>query len=87
MDELGNPSRIRRIIKTNQMKTTTQMLRQYPVTDGTTKIHESSINLLQEIERNQLLLAYDYAKLTIFKAQVLVYLINTELACVVVLAL
>ena len=40
------------------MKTPTQMLRQYPVTDGTTKIHESSINLLQEIERNQLLLAY-----------------------------
>jgi len=34
------------------------MLRHYPVTDGTTKIHESSINLLQEIERNQLLLAY-----------------------------
>ena len=40
------------------MKTPTQMLRHYPVTDGTTKIHESSINLLQEIERNQLLLAY-----------------------------
>ena len=40
------------------MKTPTQMLRQYPVTDGTTKIHESSIILLQEIERNQLLLAY-----------------------------
>ena len=34
------------------------MLRHYPVTDGTTKIHESSINVLQEIERNQLLLAY-----------------------------
>ena len=34
------------------------MLRHYPATDGTTKIHESSINVLQEIERNQLLLAY-----------------------------
>ena len=40
------------------MKTTTQMLREYPATDGTTKIHESSINVLQEIERTQLLLAY-----------------------------
>ena len=40
------------------MKTTTQMLRHYPVTDGTTKIQEISINLLQEIERNQRLLAY-----------------------------
>jgi hypothetical protein len=31
--------------------------------------------------------AYDYAELTIFKPKVLVYLINTELARVVVLAL
>ena len=40
------------------MKTTTQMLRHYPATDGTTKIHESSLDTLEYIERNQLLLAY-----------------------------
>lgn len=41
------------------MKTLTQMLRNYTATDGITKIYESSFSALQDLERIQLLLAYN----------------------------
>ena len=63
MDELGNPSRIRRIIKTNQMKyaTISQMLRELKSVD----ISESMLKDIETIEKVTLRRAYHDALLRV----------------------
>ena len=63
MDELGNPSRIRGIIKTNQMKyqTISQMLRELKSVD----ISESMLKDIETIEKVTLRIAYHDALLRV----------------------
>ena len=63
MDELGNSSRIRRIIKTNQMKyqTISQLLRELKSVD----ISESILKDIELIEKVTLRIAYHDALLRV----------------------
>ena len=63
MDELGNPSRIRRIIKTNQMKyeTISQLLREMKSYD----LPESLLKDIETIEQVHLRFAYHDALLRV----------------------
>ena len=63
MDELGNSSRIRRIIKTNQMKyqTISQLLRELKSVD----ISESILKDIETIEKVTLRIAYHDALLRV----------------------
>ena len=63
MDELGNPSRIRRIIKTNQMKyaTISQLLREMKTAD----LSESILKDIETIEQVHLRFAYHDALLRV----------------------
>ena len=63
MDELGNPSSIRRIIKTNQMKyaTISQLLREMKTAD----LSESILKDIETIEQVHLRFAYHDALLRV----------------------